>query len=107
MTASKREVGGDHYRKFAIQPAEFCHRNGLGFIESCVIKYLCRHKAKNGRQDIEKAIHYLELLMEWEYPNAPTDSLAPAPPGMPDDVGGDAVYCNGHVPRCPNCEEDD
>ena len=68
MTASKRQVGGGHYTSFVIQPAEFCHRNRLGFLESCVIKYVCRHGAKNGRQDIEKAIHYLELLLEWEYP---------------------------------------
>lgn len=65
--ASSQQVGGDHYREFAIQPSEFIHRNGIGFIEGNVIKYVCRHKKKNGRQDIEKAIHYLQLLLEWEY----------------------------------------
>lgn len=72
MEASKSQVGGAHYKSFAIQPSEFIHRNGIGFLEGNVIKYVCRHKAKNGRQDIEKAIHYLQLLLEWEYPCSPT-----------------------------------
>jgi hypothetical protein len=71
MRASEKQVAGTHYCDFPIQPALFCHRNRLGFLESCVIKYVCRHKAKSGRQDIEKAIHYLQLLIEWEYPDAP------------------------------------
>ena len=70
MKASETQIAGSHYHKFAIQPAEFCHRNRLGFLESCVIKYVCRHGSKNGREDVLKAIHYLQLLLEWEYPNA-------------------------------------
>jgi hypothetical protein len=71
MTASKSQVGGGHYRDLAIQPSEFIHRNRLGWCEGNAIKYVCRHRNKNGRQDIEKAIHYLQLLLEWEYPDAP------------------------------------
>jgi hypothetical protein len=67
MKASDSQVAGGHYKAFAIQPSEFIHRNRLGFLEGNVIKYVCRHRAKNGRQDIEKAIHYLQLLLEWEY----------------------------------------
>lgn len=67
MKASDTQVAGEHYKRFAIQPSEFIHRNGIGFLEGNVIKYVCRHKTKNGRQDIEKAIHYLQLLLEWEY----------------------------------------
>ena len=62
------QVGGDHYKSLAIQPVEFCQRNQLNYCESAAIKYVCRHKSKHGRQDIEKAIHYLELLLELEYP---------------------------------------
>lgn len=51
----------------AIQPVEFCQKNGLNYCESNVVKYVCRHRSKNGRQDIEKAIHYLQLLLEMEY----------------------------------------
>jgi hypothetical protein len=63
------QIGGDHYRTMVIQPVTFIHANGLGFIEGSVIKYVCRHRAKNGRQDLEKAIHFLHLLIELEYPN--------------------------------------
>ena len=66
-STSDKQVGGDHY-KLPIQPIEFITKNGIGFIEGNVIKYVCRHRSKNGRQDIEKAIHYLELLLEHEYP---------------------------------------
>lgn len=65
--ATNEQIGGSHYKDYAIQPTEFIHRNNIPFIEGNVIKYVCRHKRKNGRQDIEKAIHYLKLLLEFEY----------------------------------------
>ena len=65
--ASKQQVGGNHYKSFVIQPAEFIHKNKLGFLEGNVIKYVCRHGAKHGKLDLEKARHYLDLLLEWEY----------------------------------------
>lgn len=68
MKASDTQVGGGHYRELPIQPVEFITKNRIPYIEGCVIKYVCRHRAKNGRQDIEKAIHYLQLLLEQEYP---------------------------------------
>jgi hypothetical protein len=64
----EKQIGGDHYRSMAIQPADFIHRNKLGWYEGNAVKYICRHASKNGRQDIEKAIHYLELLLAAEYP---------------------------------------
>lgn len=63
----KTQIGGDHYLGFAIQPTEFSQRNKLGWCEANVIKYVCRHKFKNGVEDINKAIHYLEILKEIEY----------------------------------------
>jgi hypothetical protein len=75
MKASDVQVGGGHYKDFAIQPSEFIHRNGIGFMEGNVIKYVCRHKQKHGRQDIEKAIHYLQLLLEWEYPQETEETV--------------------------------
>jgi len=68
MSAFDTQVGGDHYKSMAIQPTEFLQRNKIPFCESAVIKYVCRHRFKNGRQDIEKAIHFLEMLLEMEYP---------------------------------------
>lgn len=68
MKASDRQEGGQHYKDFPIQPAEFCQRNRLNWCESNVVKYVSRHRDKKGAEDIRKAIHYLELLLEWEYP---------------------------------------
>lgn len=68
-SALSTQEGGDHYKNMNIQPIEFCQKNQLNFCESNVIKYVCRHKNKNGAQDIKKAIHNLRLLLEMEYPN--------------------------------------
>lgn len=68
MSAKETQVGGDHYKALPIQPVEFIHRNELGFVEGNIIKYVVRHKTKNGKQDLEKAAHYLRLLIEMEYP---------------------------------------
>lgn len=61
------QVGGSHYATMAIQPIEFITANELGFIEGNVIKYICRHQNKNGAEDIKKAIHYCELLLQLKY----------------------------------------
>ena len=74
MNASDRQINGDHYKDFAIQPGEFIHRNGLNWCEGNVIKYVCRHARKHGRQDLEKAIHYLQLLIEWQYGEIPASN---------------------------------
>jgi hypothetical protein len=72
MSANEKQIGGDHYKSMAIQPSEFIYRNGLDWFAGNAIKYVCRHKLKGGRQDIEKAIHYLELLLQAEYGNDTT-----------------------------------
>lgn len=63
------QEGGDHYKTMAIQPVEFITRNGLNFLEGCVVKRVCRHRRKNGAEDLRKAIHELELLLQLEYPD--------------------------------------
>lgn len=67
MTAKQSQVGGDHYRSMKIQPVEFIHANGIGYLEGNIIKYACRHAAKNGAQDVRKIIHYCELILELQY----------------------------------------
>lgn len=67
MESLQKQVAGNHYKEMAIQPIEFITKNKLGFIEGSVIKYVCRHRQKNGMQDIEKAIHFLEMLIDLEY----------------------------------------
>ena len=63
----KKQVGGTHYKSMVIQPSEFINENKLLFAEGNAIKYICRHSVKGKRQDIEKAIHYLEMILERDY----------------------------------------
>lgn len=70
MNSKNTQIGGTHYKDLAIQPVEYIHKNHLGFIEGCVIKYVTRWKTKNGVEDLRKAIHFLELLIEMETPPA-------------------------------------
>ena len=63
----EKQVGGKHYKNMKIQPAEFINENKLLFAEGNAIKYICRHAKKGGLQDIEKAIHYLEMIKERDY----------------------------------------
>ena len=63
------QVGGDHYKKLAIQPVEYIHKNNIPFIEGSVIKYVTRWRSKNGITDLKKARHFIELLIELENEN--------------------------------------
>lgn len=69
MSAINEQIGGDHYKSMLIQPVEFIHRNGIGFIEGCAIKYLSRWRNKNGVADLKKARHFIDLLIELEAKN--------------------------------------
>ena len=66
MGAFDSQVGGNHYKSFKIQPVEFIHINGLGYIAGNIIKYVCRYKVKNGIEDLRKARHYIDMLIESE-----------------------------------------
>lgn len=79
--ATERQVGGNHYQKLKIQPIEYIHANGLGFIEGCIVKYISRWRDKGGLEDIRKIKHYCDLLIELEENNK-TIGL----------VAGDVVY---------------
>jgi hypothetical protein len=67
VSALDKQVSGNHYKDKGIQPIVYIHANDLGFCEGNVVKYVTRHKEKNGAADIKKAIHYLELLLELQY----------------------------------------
>ena len=62
--AINERIGGTHYRDKAIQPIEYILANDLGFCEGNIIKYVSRYKDKNGIEDLKKAKHYLEFLIE-------------------------------------------
>ena len=64
MTAKKHQVGGDHYHVQAIQPIDFILANEMDFCEGNIIKYVTRWKFKNGIEDLKKARHYLDFLIE-------------------------------------------
>ncbi len=68
-TVLTKQEGGQHYKSKAIQPIVYIYANNLGFCEGNVVKYITRHKEKNGAEDIRKVIHYCELLLELEYKN--------------------------------------
>jgi len=70
MSALDVQVGGNHYREGGIQPVQYIEANSLQFLEGNVVKRVTRHNRKSGkgRQDIEKAIHELQLLLELRYP---------------------------------------
>ena len=62
-----KQHGGSHYQHFKIQPSRFVVENELLFPEGCAIKYICRHRLKGKREDILKAIHFLEMILERDY----------------------------------------
>jgi len=66
MSALQVQEGGNHYKLMKVQPVEFIHANNIGYFEGCVIKYVTRWKNKNGIEDLRKAIHFIELLIELE-----------------------------------------
>ena len=66
--ATERQVGGNHYKSCKIQPVDYIVENNLTFLEGNVVKYITRHRRKGeGAKDIEKVIHYCELILEKDY----------------------------------------
>ena len=61
------QVGGDHYSKMKIQPSEFINKNEMLFAEGNAIKYICRHASKGRLQDLQKAKHYIDMIIERDY----------------------------------------
>lgn len=66
-TALGFQVAGNHYKKLTIQPVEYAHHNGLNYCQGSIIKYVTRYKSKNGREDLLKARHFIDLLIQLEY----------------------------------------
>jgi len=67
MSAYKKQIGGSHYSKFKVQPSKFINDNKLLFAEGNAIKYICRHTHKGGKQDLLKAKHYIDMIIERDY----------------------------------------
>lgn len=72
---NNKQVGGSHYKDMKIQPVDFIVANSIPYREANAIKYICRHQSKNKLEDIEKAIHYLEMIRdEYKTDNTPIDT---------------------------------
>ena len=71
MNVYKKQIGGSHYKDMPIQPAEFINKNNLPFAEGNAIKYICRHQHKGEVQDLEKAQHYIDMIIERDYGEQP------------------------------------
>ena len=78
------QVGGNHYKDMKIQPSEFINENKLQFAEGNAIKYICRHGSKGQKQDLEKAKHYIDMIIERDYANEVNNSSV--------DSGVDITY---------------
>lgn len=114
MSTLNTQVGGDHYRRFTIQPVEYIIANGIGYLPGNIIKYATRYAHKGGAEDIRKIIQYCELILEFEYgvnsqtPKAPESSKA-----LPDIFKATCRECgkewNSFAPMdkyfiCSNCD---
>ena len=69
-----KQIGGSHYLKYKIQPSKFVIENKLLFPEASVIKYIVRHQDKDGKKDLLKAIHFIEMIIERDYSDKPKES---------------------------------
>ena len=67
LESLRNQVGGDHYKAMAIEPAQFAHANNLGFLEGSAIKYLSRHKRRGKSEDVRKAMQFCCMILEMEY----------------------------------------
>ena len=67
MSVYNKQIGGTHYKKMKIQPSKFVIENKLLFPEGSAIKYICRHPYKGGKQDLEKAKHFIDMIIERDY----------------------------------------
>jgi len=67
MKALQRQEGGDHYSSQAVQPITYILGNNMPFCEGSVVKYVTRHRLENGAEDLQKAVHYLQFILEHEY----------------------------------------
>ena len=62
-----KQIGGAHYKKYEIQPSLFINKNKILFAEGNAIKYICRHQDKGKKEDLLKAIHYIQMIIERDY----------------------------------------
>ena len=67
----KKQIGGEHYLKYKIQPSRFVVENKLLYPEGTIIKYILRHQDKGGKEDLLKAKHFIDMIIERDYSMVP------------------------------------
>jgi hypothetical protein len=85
------QVGGNHYKDMKIQPSEFINKNKLQFAEGNAIKYICRHASKGQEQDLEKAKHYIDMIIDRDYGDDAEKSKVFAGVSIKDPVDSDDI----------------
>ena len=85
------QVGGNHYQTMKIQPAEFINKNEMKFAEGNAIKYICRHVNKGGLQDLQKAKHYIDMIIDRDYGDDAEKSKVFAGVSIKDPVDSDDI----------------
>lgn len=96
MSAFNEQPGGTHYKQMAIQPVQYIHANGLGYCEANIVKYVSRWRDKNGLEDLLKAKHYIDLLIELEGLDRPIPPVG-TPVEWPEDESRiDVIGQNGN-----------
>lgn len=100
MKALDVQCGGSHYKDNPIQPIEYIHANNLPYIEGNVIKYITRWRSKNGLNDLKKARHYIDLLIELEGLDGTGRQLQPIASYNDEPRPEDAIYDSQHHPTC-------
>jgi hypothetical protein len=93
MSASEKQIGGGHYKNMSIQPMEYALANDLNYAQANAIKYISRYKYKNGLEDLKKAIHCIELLVEYEMKE---QAKCLCPPSLPNYGRVDIIGQNGN-----------
>ena len=88
------QVGGSHYKDMKIQPSEFINKNKLQFAEGNAIKYICRHASKGQEQDLEKAKHYIDMIIDRDYGDDAEKSKVFAGVSIKDPVDSDDIKVN-------------
>jgi len=101
---NKDQVGGDHYKKMEIEPVEYIVKNGIGFLEGNVIKYVSRYQSKGGLEDLKKAKHYINLLINQEVEKLTEDAIQNLEE-LAQDHEADRV-ANWLYSNCTECPED-
>jgi hypothetical protein len=84
--ANSIQHGGDHYKRKSIEPWDYIQANGIGFLDGNAIKYLTRWKDKNGIEDLKKARHYVDKLIEEEMKKIENESKQSAGDVVTDEI---------------------